>query len=198
MINHKYKFIYTRIGKTASTSVTRVLKNIEGKKTHHGHHHILYDINPRTKDYFKFTFVKNPWARLVSRYFFLLQTNRYRQFVPKQGLNFDSFKAFVKSDWPGEPRPPLKGKLRGPFVNQIDWISDENGVVLTDFIGRFENLQEDFNIVCDKVGIPQRKLPHEQKSKHKHYTEYYDEETRQIVAEKYAKDIEQFGYEFGN
>ena len=64
-----------------------------------------------------------------------------------------------------------------------------------DYICRFETLREDAVAVSDKIGF-RLKLPHLRKSKHRHYSEYYDTEAREIVANAYKKDIEYFGYQF--
>ena len=142
------------------------------------------------KNYFKFTFVRNPWDLLVSLYSHYVRINRMNQTFEEFLEQTVSVKdPFNKSD--------NKYHVRYNSLTNMDWISDENGNQLVDFVGRFENLQEDFNTICDKIGIPHQKLPHKNKSKHKHYTEYYDPITKQIVAEKYAKDIEYFGYKFG-
>jgi hypothetical protein len=65
-----------------------------------------------------------------------------------------------------------------------------------DFIGRFENLQEDMRKVAQIIGLPTVDLPHLVKTKHKHYSKYYDNETEQITRERYTRDIELFNYTF--
>jgi hypothetical protein len=67
-----------------------------------------------------------------------------------------------------------------------------------DFVGRFENFQEDFNKVCDMISIERIKLPHPKKwkTKHLHYSEYFkDKEFTERVTEFYKKDFERFGYD---
>ena len=69
--------------------------------------------------------------------------------------------------------------------------------VKVDFFIRFESLQQDFHKACDHIGIPRRKLPHLNRASPQPYTHYYDDEMRELVAFKYAEDIEYFGYNFG-
>ena len=192
MISHRHKFVFIHIPKTGGTTLEAYLLGIEGverpnslndlskenkKKYHLDHiksqpHAFFSEIDSKIrKNYFSFTFVRNPFDRVVSEY------NWDPQFRNVTFLNFLQ----RQHKW-----------QKRHSNSQLEFI-DEN----INFIGRFENFQEDFNTVCDKIGIPKQKLPHKNKSKHKHYTEYYDDETRQRVAEKYAKDIEYFNYKFG-
>jgi hypothetical protein len=190
IVSHKHKFIFTHIPKTGGVSVVKILGLEEDN------HKTLTELksfpeNKSFNEYFHFLFARNPFDRLVSSYKYFKKYGKDGSGDIKMGdivNRYDTFQNFVKNlkninddEW-----------VYRHFNQQVYWVVDK-----LDYIGRFENLQEDFNIACDKIGIPRQKLPHKNATKHKYYTEYYDDETRSIVAEKYAKDIEYFGYEFG-
>jgi len=185
MISHSHKFLFIQIPKTATSSIHSFLAP-------HMAPHMVYDYNqisrhakysaaaryyPESKNYFKFSFVRNPWDRLLSFYLFK-KTDRARIKI-RDDL---SLKDFI-----------LAGKGETGF-NQKSYVDGFDEHCL---IGRFENLQGDFDKICDMLGIPKNKLPLKNATDHNHYTEYYDDETREIVAEKYARDIEYFGYKYG-
>jgi len=187
IISHKYKFITIDIPKTGTTSINVALNDVLGVNDFTvkmsqdiGMRHATYEQCMKKfsgfENYFVFAFVRNPWDRLLS--FYLFKKHNAANKIP-QDMSFKDFLSLnLSEDFPGQ-------------YFYIDGFHDFS------FVGRFENLQQDFNAVCDKIGIPQQQLPHKNKTNHKHYTEHYDNETRAIVAEKYAKDIESFGYKFG-
>jgi sulfotransferase famil protein len=70
---------------------------------------------------------------------------------------------------------------------------------LPDFVGRFENLSEDFARVASSIGAPHLRFPHltpARSRESRHYRDFYDEELTQMVGERYRKDTELFEYSF--
>jgi hypothetical protein len=136
------------------------------------------------ENYFKFSFVRNPWARAFSWY-----KNAIRDKVHRELLQIEAeitFQQFLE-------RFIGKGFLKP----QTYWLEDFNGEVSLDFVGKFESLHEDFHKVCEHLDLGEIKLPHAVKGDSGScYREAYNDELIQLVADFYAKEIKLFDYEF--
>ena len=217
LISHEEpKFIFIHIQKTGGVSLSNLLRQyIPTTTPGRGLRHIsarraLKKVeNP--DDYFKFAFVRNPWDRLVSWYTMidearkgvadgtaepktrrLSKKNNLFKYVMRCGPTFDEFvKNCTEKQWMGN------GYYSFTF-NQLRYLTDKNGEVLVDFIGRFENFAQDISHVFDMLGLEasQLEIPHENRSAHSHYSEMYTPETREIVRKRFLRDVEFFGYEF--
>jgi len=80
-------------------------------------------------------------------------------------------------------------------LNCVDILSID-GEMAVDYIGRFENLQHDFNELCQMQLGRTVLLPHLSPTARDHYSTYYTKDTRERVGEIFQKDIERFGYKF--
>ena len=110
-----------------------------------------------------------------------------------KGIN--DFKSFV--EYLGSFKGDLGTREHIHFENQYNFIYDNNGNNILDFVGRFENLQDDFNTVLQKINFQgDTILPTKHKTDHLSYRDFYDEQTKDIVEQLYKKDIETFNYEF--
>lgn len=152
---------------------------------------------------FSFTFVRNPWDRLVSCYRDKIMGEvdgftdrtvrpgiadclaRYEEF--EGGMPFDAFVAAVASI------PDANADAH--FRSQSTFVTNGAGEVAVDYIGRYETLEADLEHAQELAGMPRFTLPHLQAvGESRSYAHYYDARTRDIVAERFATDIELFGY----
>jgi chondroitin 4-sulfotransferase 11 len=124
---------------------------------------------------FSFAFVRNPWERLVSWYEMTVTrpTNDFHRHVVATTGSFAEFVATCTT-----------GPAAKTAFNQVD------------YVGRFESLAADWAEVRGRLGIPPAPLAHDNRTEHRPYRELYDDVTREIVAERFARDVERFGYEF--
>ena len=133
----------------------------------------VQDIN----SYYKFMFCRNPWDRAVSLYCWWVT---YGPGDPGKFI-----------DW---VRKLITGHIHS-LKPQIGWIKHKNEIIKFDFLGRFENYEEDFNKLCKNLDMD-LKLPHHWATKHEHYSTYYNDESYKLITEAFREDIEYFSYKF--
>lgn len=177
---------FVHINKTGGSSIETAL-NLPFQHRTAGEIRALVG-EPRWRQRFSFGFVRNPWDKVASHYHYRVKTNQ-------TGLNERPipFVEWVRLTY-AEQAPPYYDNPK-MFMPQVDWLTDDDGEFLVNYVGRFETLHKDFAHVCREIGL-QVSLPHLKASARGSYHQYYDEPTVEIVAKWFAKDLTAFGYRF--
>lgn len=206
IISQRHRFIFVAIPKTGTHSVRQALRahlgpedleqvRLFGEKAFPipelaklGHGHItLAQLRPHLDaedfaGFCKFAFVRNPFDRFVSFCAFMTRMNDAFGRDSKSVMRHLLFTA-----------PPADQIL---FQPQHIFVTDSDGELLTDLIGRVEQMQESYDLICQRIGIESTPLAKSNASKRGDYRVYYDEQLRGGVERRYARDLELFGYQF--
>ena len=147
----------------------------------------------KVNDVFKFAFVRNPWDRFVSA-FFCHPKNTSAKFLDGFSMDRDGFNQYIEfcsREFSGEY--PVYSVHKMHFAPMWFFLLADNNKIGVDFVGRFESLQDDWNYVCDTLGVS-IELAHERKFDHPRYDRCYTAENWNYVGQLYEKDIQLFGY----
>lgn len=137
------------------------------------------------RDAYKFTMVRNPWDKVISQFVFMQKRDDLRRFI---GMEREATLA--------EYLELILKKEHVQWMEQHRFFLDENGEVMVDDILRFEHFKKDVASVMSRLGITFETFLHRKKGDRRHYSTYYDPQTKEMVQEIYAKDIALLGYEF--
>lgn len=207
LISDSHQFIFPQVRKTASSSMQQILRPLcipppsgllarlkSRARLEWDYHDYKFPLHAdilsvkrrmptaQFERYFKFAFVRNPWERLVSEYEFILHQPDHGRH--RRVLALGTFADFIH----------LQISRRTSY--QINMLCDCSNRLLVNFVGRFENLENDWANVCRQIGIPLRSLPHRNATAHGPLGDYYDDDSIALVARHWAREIEMFGYSY--
>ena len=215
LLSHRYNFLFVHIAKTGGTSVRAALNTLRWrdpmyylvwpahklsglcghrlglKFPRHAHIIAAREMLPEDffKSLFKFAFVRNPWDLQVSSF------HHIKRERPQVMEGISDFNEFMR--WKFNSRRPWQYHIDTSLSLQSDYLVDLHGNKLVDFVGRYENLQEDFSEVCKKIGVTLQ-LPHKRQAmdRKSDYRSYFDDHSIELVAQHFAKDISLLNYHF--
>lgn len=209
IISHSKKFIFLRCRKTASASVQQYFANhidpeidfagqmtslnfpgINDNRRAKNPHVALqtalrernkeYEITKDTlKDYFVFCFERNPYRKCISHY---LYHHKYTEIEPHKWFKDMSFKSYVYH--------PSKPTDRHMYT--------EGAKILANHVAKFENMDQEMEFICKKIGVPYTGLPHLHKGKSDIVLDdwYTDEEMKKRVKQLFKWELQTFNYKY--
>jgi chondroitin 4-sulfotransferase 11 len=198
-VNNQLGFVFIHIPRTSGTSMLTA-PFLQGEDR--GHRSLLEVMDDPDYDpaFFSWTFVRNPYDRLVSAYFHVVECHGFTY--------YRDFGDFVRNDFADGAggHAATSSRLlehRGGhrhFVPMFDLLENREGRVGVEFLGRFENVAADWQHVCERIGVEHVPLPRENVSGtwggqvRVDWREYYDDELAAIVSEAYRDDFDHLGY----
>lgn len=217
MINHDKKFIFVHIPRCAGNFIndffdsdwiekirsdTGTFKDVNNYNIDHYPLYRYKELHPdKYNAYFKFTFVRNPWERMLSE-FFLKKFGKSRgcrwgpinDFIDCSQLEFCEFIRKLQDKFHLiEELMHTNHNDVCHFMSYKHYIENPKNL---DFVGKLENFSTDFCALCKNFFIEYSPKPKINQANHLHYSEYYSPKTRDIVGELYSWDIKKFNYKF--
>lgn len=173
----KHNMTFIHIPKTGGQSIREYLMSVPGaeimplnKREINVKHPDIWTAQKHFGELgWSFCVVRNPYDRIVSMWGHLQRV----------GYTKSPFRKFVMKE----------AKYDDYMKPMSAWFDHIDHVI------KFENLRKDFQLVQDKIGV-KSKLIHKNKSAHKPYTEYYDDELIEFVSEKFKEDLQRFDYKY--
>src|SRR5688500_3292920 len=207
IISHQHRFVFVAVPKTGTHSVRQALREhlsadalapggrcvnkrfpMQELAASRHRNASLCQVRPHLGEeafgrYFKFAFVRNPFDRFVSYCAFMTRETGAFARMPRQVMHEMLFKV-----------RPVDHIL---FQPQHALLVDDDGELLANEVGRVEQMQESYDRVCARIGIPTRALDKvNATSPRGDYRRFYDDKLAEGVAELYRRDLELFGYGF--
>jgi len=204
MIYKEKKFIFIHIPKTGGVSINKALypfqdsvpfsykfynKFLSLKKRKIYPKYLMLPMHTKANDYkiflgneyydyFTFAISRNPFDWHVSLYEFIRSKKEHRYHNMVVDMNFDNF---------------VNWKINNELVLQKNFVVGDDGQLIVDYVGKLENIENDFKKIIQKIGITTT-LPHLNKTIHEKYENYFDKKLINTVIEAYEQDFNFFNY----
>lgn len=207
LYSEKYNLLFIAVPKTGTTSFTSTLSEtleternvvcVNGSSFVCGEHDTLLQIAERVvwdsvKNMTVVGAVRNPWDRLVSSYHFYRNGRVFKLVSAGKQKNLKAIINVIAARF-----LPFSIWLRLYRTKScLSYLVDTKGDLAVNYVLRLEAFSEDIRSLCEKIGIPETELTHQNKSSRSNYQSYYTDSTRKLVERMFKDDIETFGYRF--